>query len=89
MFFQYSLIILLKFILDFRRDATQEFCQDGEVSTAWPVCMLIQEGHRSFWVQMKTVLNKGPFGEHSDGKSTKIRTQFGMLFHISVELCYR
>ena len=38
MFFQYSLIILLKFILDFRRDATQEFCQDGEVSMAWPVC---------------------------------------------------
>jgi hypothetical protein len=60
MFFQYSLIILLKFIRDFRRDALEEFFQEGEVSAARPVCLLIQEGNSSFWIQTKTVLDNGP-----------------------------
>ena len=88
MFFQYTLIILLQFILDFRRDALEEFFEDRKISAARPLCLLTKEGNISFWNPTKDCTGHWTPLQHSDGISTKIRTQFGMLFHISVELRY-
>ena len=80
MFFQYTLIILLQFILDFRCDTTEEFFEETLCSTAMLLCLLTKEGNNSFWNPTKDSTGHWTPLQHSDGISTKIRPNLGCFF---------